>query len=184
MRAGRGPHHRSPSLRWKATAAEEEFFVSQPKRNFLDAIDHKLVKLLLKDGRASFKTLAAEVGLTAPACAERVRRLREEGVIKGYRADVDWNRLGFPIDALIRIGAAAEHGKGLIKAFRDTPNVIEVLRVTGSDSYVVHILARSSEELETVIDKIGSFGTVNTSLVLSAPLPAAERLADVLGWVD
>lgn len=154
--------------------------MTQPKRNFLDSIDRRLVQLLLKDGRASFKTLAAEVGLTAPACAERVRRLREEGVIKGYRADVDWNRLGLPINALIRISAAAEHGKGLLKAFRDTPNVIEVLRVTGSDSYVVHILARSSEELEVVIDKIGSFGTVNTSLVLSTPLPAAERVGNVL----
>ncbi|MCJ0766188.1 Lrp/AsnC family transcriptional regulator [Variovorax terrae] len=158
--------------------------MTQPKRNFLDSIDRKLVKLLLKDGRASFKTLAAEVGLTAPACAERVRRLREEGVIKGYRADVDWNLLGLPINALIRIGAAAEHGKGLLKAFRDTPNVIEVLRVTGSDSYVVHILARSSEELETVIDKIGSFGVVNTSLVLSTPLPASERVANTLGSTD
>lgn len=158
--------------------------MTQPKRNFLDAIDRKLVQLLLKDGRASFKTLAAEVGLTAPACAERVRRLREEGVIKGYRADVDWNRLGLPINALIRIGAAAEHGKGLLKVFRDTPNVVEVLRVTGSDSYVVHILTKSSEELEAVIDKIGSFGTVNTSLVLSTPLPAAEREANVLGSTD
>lgn len=154
--------------------------MSQLKRNFLDAIDRKLVRLLLKDGRASFKTLAAEVGLTAPACAERVRRLREEGVIKGYRADVDWNRLGLPISAFIRIGAAAEHGRGLLKAFRDTPNVIEVMRVTGTDSYVVHVLAKSSEELETVIDKIGSFGTVTTSLVLSTPIPGAERVASML----
>ncbi len=158
--------------------------MSQPKRNFLDSIDRKLVKLLLKDGRASFKTLAAEVGLTAPACAERIRKLREEGVIKGYRADVDWTRLGLPINALIRIGAAAEHGKGLLKVFRETPNVIEVMRVTGSDSYVIHILARSSDELEAVIDRIGSFGTVNTSLVLSTPLPAGERAADVIGSVD
>nr|WP_279343810.1 Lrp/AsnC ligand binding domain-containing protein [Variovorax terrae] len=72
----------------------------------------------------------------------------------------------------------------MLKAFRDTPNVIEVLRVTGSDSYVVHILARSSEELETVIDKIGSFGVVNTSLVLSTPLPASERVANTLGSTD
>ena len=155
--------------------------MAQSKRSFLDPIDHRLIKRLLKDGRASFKTLAAEVGLTAPACAERVRRLREEGVIKGYRADVDWSRLGLHVNALIRIGAAAERGDDLLKAFRDTPNVVEVVRVTGADSYVVHILARSSEELEAVIDRIGGFGTVNTSLVLSTPLPAAERVAPLLG---
>lgn len=154
--------------------------MAQPGRDFLDAIDRKLVQVLLGNARASFKSLAAAVGLTAPACAERVRRLEERGVIRGYRADVDWTQLGFPIRAVIRIGAAAEHGKGLLRAFRDTPNVIEVLRVTGSDSYVLDVLAKSSVELEAVIDKIGSFGTVTTSLVLSVPLPAAGSAGTVL----
>lgn len=156
----------------------------QPGRNFLDAIDLKLVRVLLNDARASFKSLAAAAGLTAPACAERVRRLEERGVIRGYRAEVDWTQLGFPIHAVIRIGAAAEHGKGLLRAFRDTPNVIEVLRVTGSDSYVLNVLAKSSVELEAVIDKIGSYGTVTTSLVLSVPLPAAGRVGEVLPSSD
>ena len=147
------------------------------KRNLLDSIDRKIVMLLLKDARASFKTMAAEVGLTAPACAERVRRLTDEGVIKGFSAEVDWNRLGLPINALIRIGAAAEHGKGLLNAFKDTPNV---MRVTGADSYVVHARTASSEELEAVINKIGSYGTVTTSLVLSTPLQASDRMSELL----
>ncbi len=150
------------------------------KRNLLDSIDRKIVMLLLKDARASFKTMAAEVGLTGPACAERVRRLTDEGVIRGFSAEVDWNRLGLPINALIRIGAAAEHGKGLLNAFKDTPNVIEVMRVTGADSYVVHARTASSEELEAVINKIGSYGTVTTSLVLSTPLQASERMSELL----
>lgn len=94
-----------------------------------------------------YKSLAAEVGLTAPACAERVRRLKERGVIKGYRAEVDWTRLGFPINAIIRIAASAERGTSLLKTFRETPNVVEVMRVTGSDSYILHVLTRSSAEL-------------------------------------
>lgn len=158
--------------------------MTQNRRSSFDAIDRKLIKLLLGDARASFKTLAAEVGLTGPACAERVRRLREQGVIKGFRADVDWNKLGLPIEALIRIGAAAEHGKGLLKAFRDTPNVIEVLRVTGSDSYVLRILAGSSMELEKVIDRIGTFGTVTTSLILSIPVPSSDRVSQVVPLDD
>lgn len=149
-------------------------------RNFLDATDLKLVKILLRDGRSSYKSLAAEVGLTAPACAERVRRLKERGVIKGYRAEVDWTRLGFPINAVIRIAASAERGASLLKTFRETPNVVEVLRVTGSDSYILQVLARSSVELEAVIDRIGSFGTITTSLVLSIPVPASERVSQVL----
>jgi Lrp/AsnC family transcriptional regulator, leucine-responsive regulatory protein len=135
------------------------------KRNVIDAIDRQLIGLLLSDGRASFKSLAAAVGLTAPACAERVRRLEESGVIKGFRADIDWAKLGFAINAVIRIGAPAEHGKSLLKTFREAPNVIEVVRVTGSDSYILQIVAKSSADLEKLIDRIGSFGVVTTSLV-------------------
>ncbi|NIF30321.1 Lrp/AsnC family transcriptional regulator [Pantoea sp. Tr-811] len=158
--------------------------MANTKRNLLDAIDLKLVNLLLKDARASYKTLAAEVGLTSPACAERIRRLKEDGVIKGYRAEVDWARLGHPIKAVIRISAPAQQGKSLIKAFEETPNVIEVMRLTGADSYLVQILAKSSEELESVIDRIGSYGTVTTSLVLSVPLHAMDRVGGLLGADD
>ena len=85
---------------------------------------------------------------------------------------------------MIRIGASAESGKRLLKAFRDTPNVIEVLRVTGADSYVLFVLANSSQELETVIDRIGSYGTITTSLVLSTSIPASERLSKVVPGAD
>lgn len=154
--------------------------MSRSGRYFLDEIDFQLVTALLMDARSTYKVLAAKVGLTAPACAERVRRLKERGVIRGYRADVDWSQLGFPISAIIRIGASAEQGKTLLKAFRETPNVVEVARVTGADSYVLYVLARSSAELEVVIDRIGTFGTITTSLVLSTPLPAAKRVGQVL----
>ncbi|MCL9857067.1 Lrp/AsnC family transcriptional regulator, partial [Ralstonia solanacearum] len=89
--------------------------------------------------------------------------------------------LGFPINAIIRIAASAERGTSLLKTFRETPNVVEVMRVTGSDSYILHVLTRSSAELEAVIDRIGSFGTITTSLVLSIPIPAAERVSLALG---
>ncbi|MHA6910623.1 Lrp/AsnC family transcriptional regulator [Ralstonia pseudosolanacearum] len=101
-------------------------------------------------------------------------------MIKGDRAEVDWTRLGFPINAIIRIGASAERGTSLLKTFRETPNVVEVMRVTGSDSYILHVLTRSGVELEAVIDRIGSFGTITTSLMLSVPMPAAERVRQVL----
>jgi Lrp/AsnC family transcriptional regulator, leucine-responsive regulatory protein len=150
------------------------------ERNFLDETDLRLIRMLLRDGRTPYKSLASEVGLTAPACADRVRRLKKRGVITGYRAEVDWACLGFPVSAIIRIAAPAEQGPSLLKKFRETPNVVEVMRVTGSDSYILHVLTRSSMDLEAVIDKIGSFGTITTSLVLSAPLRAAERISELL----
>ncbi|MES2944649.1 MAG: Lrp/AsnC family transcriptional regulator [Pseudomonadota bacterium] len=141
----------------------------------------KLLQLLLKNGRSSFKSLAVDVGLTGAACAERIKRLKERGLLSGYKAEVDWVKLGFPVRALVRIGANAEHGQSLLELFAETPNVVEVHRVTGLDSYVLLVLAESSQQLENVIDKIGKYGTVTTSLVLSTPLTSSNRLHALLG---
>ncbi len=149
-------------------------------RQNLDAIDLKLVKLLLGNARLSFKVLSAEVGLTGPACAERVRRLQERGVVTGFHAEVSWSKLGFPISAIVRVAAGAEMGTRLIQQFVKSPNVVEVQRVTGVDSYVVHVLAESSADLEKIIDAIGTIGVVTTSMVLSTPLPASSRLAEMI----
>ena len=69
----------------------------------LDDKDWQLLELLQENARTSFIDLARKVGLSAPAATERVRRLEEAGVIRGYRADVDPEKLGFPIAAIIRM---------------------------------------------------------------------------------
>ncbi len=150
------------------------------EQNLIDGTDLRLLALLMQDARVPFKTLAAEVGLTGPACAERVRKLRERGYIESFTAEVNWKKLGFPIKAIVRIGANAEQGAKLLKIFREMANVIEVDRVTGSDSYVLQVLARSSDELEVIIDKLGTYGTITTSLVLSTPIPPHGRLGDLI----
>lgn len=155
--------------------------MSNLPKNFLDEIDRRLIVLLVNNARVPFKTLAAEVGLTSPACAERVRKLQEGGYLENFTAEVNHEKLGFPIRAIIRIGANAELGARLVKIFRETPNVVEANRVTGADSYVVQVLARSPEELERIIDRLGTYGTITTSMVLSTPVPLKGRIGKLLG---
>ncbi|MFM0283161.1 Lrp/AsnC family transcriptional regulator [Paraburkholderia sediminicola] len=149
-------------------------------QNAVDDTDLLLLGLLMEDARVPFKTLAAEVGLTGPACAERIRKLRDRGYVEGFGAEVNATKLGFPIRAIVRIGANAEHGTRLIKLFKETINVIEANRVTGSDSYVLQVLARSSEELERIIDRLGTYGTITTSLVLSSPVTPRGRVRNLI----
>jgi DNA-binding Lrp family transcriptional regulator len=69
----------------------------------LDDVDHRLVELLVEDGRRSFAELGRLVGLSVPAAKRRVDRLRQLGVITGFTARVDYTRLGWPVEAFVEV---------------------------------------------------------------------------------
>lgn len=142
----------------------------QPER-LLDGVGWKLLALLQQDARRSFSELGRLVGLSSPAVAERVRRMEEAGIITGYHTTVDPAKLGLPLLAFIRLGGVDEHGIAQINAsVMQMPEVLECHRVTGSDSYMLKIAARSIAHLESLIDRFVPYGDVTTSLVLSSPV--------------
>ncbi|TXS51575.1 Lrp/AsnC family transcriptional regulator [Streptomyces sp. t39] len=137
-----------------------------------DATDWRILGALQAQGRASFTELAKAVSMSPSAVTERVRRLEETGVIKGYTAVVDPERLGLPIMALVRL----RYPTGNYKPFHDlldtTPEIVEAHHVTGDDCFVLKVTARSMRHLEEVSGKIGGLGSVTTSVVYSSPLPS------------
>ncbi|WP_455351802.1 Lrp/AsnC family transcriptional regulator [Streptomyces sp. SYSU K217416] len=136
-----------------------------------DATDWRLLEVLQRDGRASFAELARAVSMSPSAVTERVRRLEETGVISGYAAVVEHDRLGLPILAFVRL----RYPHGNYKPFHDlldsTPEVLEAHHVTGDDCFVIKVAARSMRHLEEVSGRIASLGSVTTSVVYSSPLP-------------
>ncbi|MGW0699950.1 Lrp/AsnC family transcriptional regulator [Streptomyces sp. NPDC002867] len=137
-----------------------------------DATDWRILQALQTQGRASFAELARSVSMSASAVTERVRRLEEAGVIKGYAAVVDQDRLGLPILAFVRL----RYPNGNYKPFHDlldtTPEILEAHHVTGDDCFVLKVAARSMRHLEEVSGKVGALGSVTTSVVYSSPLPS------------
>jgi Lrp/AsnC family transcriptional regulator, leucine-responsive regulatory protein len=137
----------------------------------LDEVDWRLLEALQRDGRASYADLGRLVGLSASAVTERVRRLEESGVITGYTAEVNPEKLGLPITALVRL----RYPHGNYKPFRDmlanTPEVTEAHHVTGEDCFVLTVRTRSMRHLEEVTGRISVLGAVTTSVVYSSPLP-------------
>lgn len=137
----------------------------------LDDVDWSLLAALQDDGRASYAELGRIVGLSPSAVTERVRRLEHSGVITGYTADVDPDRLGLPIHALVRL----RYPHGNYKPFHDllavTPEVVEAHHVTGDDCFVLSVRAGSMPHLEEVTGRIAGLGRVTTSVVYSSPLP-------------
>jgi Lrp/AsnC family leucine-responsive transcriptional regulator len=134
----------------------------------LDSINWKLLRLLQENARRSFSELGREVGLSSPAVAERVRRLEEAGIITGYHAAVSYEKLGLPLLALMRLSEVGDRGERVAALVREMPEVIECHRVTGSDSYVLKIVATSIAHLEVLIDRFNPYGQITTSLVLSS----------------
>lgn len=136
----------------------------------LDATDWRLLEALQQDGRASYAELARLVSMSPSAVTERVRRLEESGVISGYTAVVDPERIGLEILAFVRL----KYPTGNYKPFRDlvsaTPEILEAHHVTGEDCFVLKVRARSMRHLEEVTGRIAGLGSVTTSVVYSSPL--------------
>ncbi len=120
----------------------------------LDRIDRVLVLELQKNARISNKDLAALVGLSPSSCLERVRRLRERGVLRGFHAAVDPALVGRPTQALISVRLQV-HNRHLIDDFYRhvllLPESVSVYHVTGADDYVVHVAVPDTEHLRSLV---------------------------------
>jgi Lrp/AsnC family leucine-responsive transcriptional regulator len=137
----------------------------------LDATDRRLLTELQADGRLSLAELGRRIGLSSPAVAERLRRLEADGVITGYRADVDPARLGLGLGVLIRIRPAPRQLAAVADLARGTPEIVECLRVTGDDCFVMTAHVRDVTHLEEVIDAFAAYGQTTTSVMQSSPVP-------------
>jgi Lrp/AsnC family leucine-responsive transcriptional regulator len=136
----------------------------------LDDINIEILDLLQLDGRMSYRELGERVGLTAPAVTERVRKLEELGVIKGYRAMVDYEALGFALLCVIRLNSSRS-AQGVDDIIEAIPEVIESNRVTGSESHVIRTRARSTLHLEELLHQLWDYGDSITNIVTSSPVP-------------
>ena len=134
----------------------------------LDPVGRRLLVALQDNARLSYQELAARVGLSPPAVAERMRRLEEAGIIVGYRAEVDASKLGLPITAFIRCNSP---GPQVGRLARETPEILECHRITGGDAFILKAVVASVAHLEALIDRLLPYGQPTTSIVLSSPVP-------------
>ena len=143
-----------------------------PTNQKIDPTDLALLGELQQDARVSLAELGRRVGLSAPAVADRLRRLEDEGVITGYHADIDPRALGYDLSAVIRVQPDARQLPKIADIATDTPEVVHCERVTGDDCFVMKVHVRDVQHLEEVLDHFTPFGRTTTSIVQSSPFPA------------
>lgn len=136
----------------------------------IDLVDEKLLKALVANVRTTHAELARLVGLSAPSVAERVKRLEEAGVIKGYTLAVDPESVGLPVSAWLRIRPMPGQLQKVAEIVRGIPEIVECDRVTGEDCFLARAHVRSIQNLERVIDEIIPYAMTNTSIIQSSPV--------------
>ncbi|MEL7610889.1 Lrp/AsnC family transcriptional regulator [Vreelandella titanicae] len=136
----------------------------------MDKINANIIRALLQDGRISITKLSQKVGLSIPAVTERMRKLEESGVIKGYTAVVDMEKVGLAVSAVIGITAFKPQKEKLIARLESMPEVRECLHVTGEDSYLIRINVATNRDVEKFVSDINMYGETKTRIILSAPI--------------
>ncbi|MEU0343043.1 Lrp/AsnC family transcriptional regulator [Streptomyces bobili] len=137
-----------------------------------DAIDRQILHLLQTDGRIRLSELGRRVRLSPAAVTERVRRLEAAGAITGYGAQIAPTRLGYGIQAFIRVnphgGYTLKHPRTLELLAR--PEITEVHHVIGEDCWLLKVAVTDTVHLEEVLEQTSALGRTTTSIVLSSPV--------------
>ncbi|MEV6326849.1 Lrp/AsnC family transcriptional regulator [Streptomyces sp. NPDC051909] len=137
-----------------------------------DAVDRQILDLLQSDGRIKLSELGRRVRLSPAAVTERVRRLEACGAITGYGAQVAPARLGYGIQAFVRVnphgGYTLKHPRTLELLAR--PEIREVHHVVGEDCWILKVAVTDTVHLEEVLEQTSALGRTTTSIVLSSPV--------------
>lgn len=133
----------------------------------LDEADRRILRALQRDASLSIQALAEQVGMSATPCWRRVKALRDMGVIRAEVALLDRRRLGLTALAYVHL-SLTDHSEATIQRLDDFvqrhDQIVECATITGSDDYVIKVLARDPEDLERFIMKeLLALGVVRSS---------------------
>lgn len=137
----------------------------------MDTKDRKILALLEAEGRMGFAEIGEAVGLAGSSVHDRVRKLEKQGLIRGYRADVDFAKAGLPIAAIVSLALTPASPTDIPAKIAEFPLVQSCYSVAGDNSYALLVRAPSTHALEAMVDALRSKleVTTRTTIVLSTP---------------
>ncbi|MBB6453724.1 Lrp/AsnC family leucine-responsive transcriptional regulator [Salirhabdus euzebyi] len=137
----------------------------------MDKIDIHLLKLLQANARMTISELSKELALSRPSVSERIQRLKEKGIIEEYSARVSLPAIGREISLIIQVKDLKISLKDFEARIKEKEEIIEAHRVTGDVSYFLKAAVPNMISMMTLIDDLIPFGNINTSTILSSPVP-------------
>lgn len=138
----------------------------------VEGVDQLICQLLASDGRMSFTDLGKQTGLSTSAVHQRVRRLEQRGVIRGYSATIDYREVGLPMAAFISIRPIdASQPDDSPERLADIAEIESCYSVAGDESYILQVRVAEPSDLEELLARIRAAANVSTrtTIVLSTP---------------
>jgi Lrp/AsnC family transcriptional regulator, leucine-responsive regulatory protein len=139
----------------------------------LDQLDIDLLEALQRNARSTFAELGALVGLKAPAVHDRVKRLEQQGHIRGYSAQLDGKRLGLELIAFVSCYTSPDcEYESFTTALSEMPEVCEVHSVAGEETFMCKVVTRSTQHLDDLLARLKSMkgmARTKTTIVLNTP---------------
>lgn len=143
----------------------------------MEELDRRIVALLTQDGRMSFTDLGRSLGLSTSAAHQRVRRLEERGVIRGYRVVVDHEAAGMPLTALISVTPFDPAAPDDVPdRLRDLTEIDSCYSVAGNESYVLQARVTGPLQLEELLARVRAAASVTTHTTVVLSTPWEDRL--------
>ncbi|MEU8222284.1 Lrp/AsnC family transcriptional regulator [Kribbella sp. NPDC048915] len=145
--------------------------LTETRSQLLDELNTRILQELTADPRLRTTELARRLGVSTPTVRERVARLEESGVIRGYRLDLDPGALGRPVAAWVRLRPGPNQIPKIIDLAERVPEVVECHRISGEDCFLIRVQVAEIAALEGVLDQFLPHGQTTSSFIVSTPIP-------------
>ena len=142
----------------------------------LDRIGRKILVALQENARIPLRRLGESVGLSAPAVAERVKKLEESGIIQGYHARIDPALAGQAVFAFITLTTETRHYPAVKTLAMQSPQIVACHHISGDASFIIQVRMADVSALETLVARLSAFGQTHTAIVLSTTVDKAAML--------
>lgn len=139
-------------------------------KGYLDDIGLKILRELQTNARISFSEIGRRVGLSSPAVAERVYKMEDTGIIKGYHAQLNPDYFGHKISAFITISTQSEKYPKITALAQQQNEILECHHISGSESLILKVVSNSIPSLDRLVETLSRFGQTKTAIVLSTPV--------------
>ncbi|QGA53495.1 AsnC family transcriptional regulator [Sulfolobus sp. E5-1-F] len=133
---------------------------------YLDDIDKKILNILQQDSRIPFSRLAKMLNLSEATIYVRIKRLKENGVIKGFYTEIDFDKIGLSVVAFVLIKADPKKYDNILKQLVEMKEIYEIYDVTGEYYAVLKVRVPTREDLAKVLDKIGNMDGVTSTYTM------------------
>lgn len=133
----------------------------------IDSLNWKILKCLQSNARLSNAEIGRQVGISSPAVSERIKKMEDAGIIRGYHAHIAPIEAGYQLKAIITLRAFMGMLKPFLEKVKTYDEVLNCYRITGNENIVMEVVLKNQKHLESFIDQLIIFGETKTQIVLS-----------------